>query len=112
MMNISANTITAPDVAKFNKLREAANEVVNKMFFGEMLKSFRQSQDNPYFGNGSGNKVFVEKLDSEMITAMSKNNRNGMADSLLKQLDPSGYNAFRLGQIQTNGIQESGVTHE
>ena len=82
------------DASKFNTLRTSANEVVNKLFYGEMMRSFRSSQDNPFFGKGPGDSIFVEQLDNKMISAMSKTGRNGVADALLKQLDPKGYNAY------------------
>jgi|GEM_PF-4028380 len=90
------------DASKFNTLRTTANEVVNKLFFGEMMRSFRASQDDPFFGKGPGDSIFVEQLDNKMISAMSKSSRNGIADALLKQLDPRGYNAHFFGGTNDN----------
>lgn len=99
---------------KFKALKTSANEVVNKLFYGEMLRTFRASQDDPFFGKGPGNSIFVEQLDSQMISAMSKGGRNGIADALLKQLDPNGYNAFYYPTRKDNqaNTQGYGVKHD
>ncbi len=69
------------------QLAQAANEFVNQVFYGPMMKSFRESQNNPYFGNGPGGKTFVNQLDMELLSRMSAGKPTPIAQALIDQLE-------------------------
>jgi len=74
------------EAAGQNELKALANEFVNTVFWGTMLKEFRASQRATLLGTGPGNKVFEEELDHAMIQRMSQGESSSLADSLLRQL--------------------------
>lgn len=71
-------------------LRQAANELVNQMFYGTLMKEFRQGQSNPYFGNEPGGQIFQEQLDAELVRHIHQDRPGPLADSLIRALDPHG----------------------
>ncbi len=68
-------------------LQQKANEFVNTMFYGTMMREFRQSQKNPYFDQGAAGRVFWQQFDMEVIRRMSQSSSSGLAKDLMKQLD-------------------------
>jgi len=54
-----------------HKLIGAANEFVNNVYYGTLMREFRRSQGNGLFGNAPGGKIFMEQLDTELIRRMS-----------------------------------------
>ena len=69
-----------------SQLIHAANEFVNQTFYGRLLREFRTAQQNPYFENGPGGKIFLEKLDAEIIHRMSQRGSSQLAQALIDQL--------------------------
>ena len=68
------------------KLIGAANEFVNNVFYGTMMREFRRSQGEGFFGNTPGGKIFMEQLDVELIRRMSNNKRvSPLAQALVDQ---------------------------
>ena len=72
------------------KLRELVSENVNQIFFGTLLREFREGQDNAIFGNGPGGTVFANQLDNELIKRMSKRGGGPLVDAVMKQITKNG----------------------
>ncbi|MCH9023607.1 MAG: hypothetical protein IID32_12725 [Planctomycetes bacterium] len=69
------------------KLIGAANEFVNNVFYGTMMREFRRSQGEGLFGNTPGGKIFMEQLDTELIRRMNNDKRvSPLAQALVDQL--------------------------
>ena len=68
-------------------LEQKANELVNTLFYGTLLREFRQSQKNPYFDQGTAGRVFWQQFDMEVIRRMSQSPSTGLAKDLMKHLD-------------------------
>jgi len=73
------------------KLRELASEFVNQIFFGTLLREFREGQDNAIFGNGPGGTTFVNQLDNVLIERMSKRGGGPLVDAVMKQISKNGF---------------------
>ena len=67
-------------------LAQVANEFVNQVFYGPLLRELRDNQNNPYFGNGPGGQTFMRQLDMEMVKRMSGTKPDPLAQSLIRQL--------------------------
>ena len=72
------------------ELVQKANQFVNQIFWGTLLREFRDAHKNPIFDNGPGSQTFVRQLDQMMIERISQRGKSPLTDALLKQLDPSG----------------------
>ena len=57
------------------KLIAAANEFVNNVYYGTLMREFRRSQGEGLFGNTPGGKIFQEQLDAELIKRMGSRDR-------------------------------------
>lgn len=86
-------------------LVQAANEFVNQVFYGPLLREMRDSSQNPYFGNGPGGTTFMRQLDMEMLRRMSSDKPSALAQSLLKQLSQN--IKSQLTHDQVLGTQET-----
>lgn len=59
--------------ARPDELRKAFDGFVGEVFFGQMLKSMRQTVGKPaYFHGGRGEEVFTEQLDQVLSEEMTK----------------------------------------
>ena len=68
-------------------LEQKTNELVNTIFYGTLMREFRQSQKNPYFDQGTAGRVFWQQFDMEVIRRMSQSSPTGLAKDLMKHLD-------------------------
>jgi Rod binding domain-containing protein len=68
-------------------LEQKANEFINTMFYGTLMRDFRRSQQNPYFDQGTAGRVFWQQFDTEVIRRMSQAQPSGLAKDLMKHLD-------------------------
>ncbi len=90
------------------ELVQKANEFVNQIFWGTMLREFRDAHKNPILDNGPGAQTFVRQLDQMMIERISQRGKSPLTDVLLRQLDPRG---FKAGNYKKNHVAKS-ITQE
>jgi len=67
-------------------LRQKATEFVNQVFYGTMLREFRNAQKPTILDKGPGASSFIRLLDMELISRMSQRGDSSLADALIKQL--------------------------
>ncbi len=84
MMNLSVANTTPRDT----KLVQAANELVNQVFYGTLLRQAREGQQATVVDGGSGEKAFQSQLDMEFVKRMSQKS-SPVAESLINQLSGS-----------------------
>ena len=86
------------------KLIGAANEFVNIVYYGTMMREFRRSQGEGLFGNTPGGKIFMEQLDAELIKRIGSNRRvSPLAKVLVERFSGKG---TAMGAL--NGKVEAG----
>ena len=70
------------------RLKSAAREFESIML-EIMVKEMRKNvPESPIFGHNNGREIFNEMLDSQYVRLISKHGGLGMANLLVKQLDP------------------------
>ena len=69
-----------------SELAFRANEFINHVFWGSMLREFRNSRSTTIFDDGLGHDTFIRQLDAELIKRMNDSSRLGLADALIRQL--------------------------
>ncbi|MBN2376817.1 MAG: hypothetical protein JXD22_10465 [Sedimentisphaerales bacterium] len=69
------------------ELVQKANQFVNQIFWGTLLREFREANKNPIFDNSPGSQTFVRQLDQMMIERISQRGKSPLTDALLKQVD-------------------------
>ena len=79
MINATTNIIQP-------KLAQAANEFVNQLFWGTMLREFRNASSGTILDNGPGSDTFARQLDQALIKKISSANILPWAEPLAKQL--------------------------
>ena len=67
-------------------LVQKANEFVNQVFYGTLLREFREAEEGTIFDNGPGAKTFIRQLDMELIKRMSGRKASGIAEAVARQL--------------------------
>lgn len=87
-------------------LREAANEFVNVLFYGTLMKEFREGQQNELFGNSTGSRIFQRQLDMELIRGMNAQQPSALAEALMQSLDPQKMHQRRV--MERTGSQGTG----
>lgn len=70
-------------------LRKLASEFVNHVFYGSLLREFRDSQQSTILDGGPGGSTFMRQLDMELIGRISKRGDAPLVDALLRQWDKS-----------------------
>lgn len=96
MMNATTN-ITQPQLA------QKANEVVNQLFWGTMLREFRNASSGTILDSGPGSDTFARQLDQELIKRISSTIVTPWAEPLVKQLS----GATPSQQLSLSGAQSS-----
>lgn len=71
-------------------LATQANELVNQVFYGTLLREIHEENKNPLFGSGPGGMTFVRQLDMELVKRMSGGKPSPIAQSLIHKLDHQG----------------------
>jgi len=94
--------ITPTATINNNPLAQKANEVVNMVFWGAMLREFRQSHPPTMFEGGRAGGVFMRQLDMEVVRRISKSGSTPVADVLIKRLDQQG--RHQLGRMLGGAI--------
>lgn len=87
-------------------LRQKATEFVNQIFYGTMLREFRNAQKPTILDGGPGSSSFIRLLDMELISRMSQRGDSSMADALIKQLggEVEGTKTFSQGRNVLEGV--------
>ena len=68
-------------------LAQKADEFVNQVFYGALLREFRQAQRPTIFDQGPGANTFIRQLDMELIKRMSSSGGSPLARMLCDHLD-------------------------
>lgn len=68
------------------ELVSAANEFVNNVFYGTLLRQFRDAQKPTILDSGSGGSAFRRMLDGELIKRMSRRGTSSVAMPLVRYL--------------------------
>jgi hypothetical protein len=95
-MNIGFNIPSHPT------LTQAANQVVNQVFWGTMLREFRSAHQDPILGHSPGAGVFLQQLDQVLLDRMGDQGESPLVKSLLKQLGARPQMQVGPGKIQLN----------
>jgi len=86
------------------QLAQYANEVVNQVFYGTLMREFRNAQPPGMFDQGPGGQAFIRQMDMELVKRMSQGGNSPLAEVLLKQLAPR-----QINQINTLNQKSSGM---
>jgi len=92
--------VTQISSANTNQLLQKANEVVNTVFWGTMLREFREAGEPSVFNGGSAGATFTRQLDLELIKRISGRGSSPIAEMLVKKLD-------KYGQYSLNLVEKS-----
>ena len=67
-------------------LKTLANQVVNEVFYGTLMREFRNAQTPAFFDQGPGATTFIRQLDSELLSRISQRGESPLAKALIRQL--------------------------
>jgi len=74
--------ITRPDVDR-SELREKFDDFVGELFYGQMLKAMRSTQQRPaYFHGGRAEEIFQGQLDQMLAERMTEAGAEQLTDSM------------------------------
>jgi Rod binding domain-containing protein len=77
------------ELAAARQLQSAYREFVGKTFFGQLLKSMRQTVGKPaYFHGGQTEEVFRSQLDDQLADHMTTASAAKFADPMFRQQFP------------------------
>ncbi len=97
--------ITATANNNYNQqLVQRANEVVNQVFYGTLLREFREAQEPTIFDKGPGGQTFIRQLDMELVKRISQGGNSPLTEALVKQLAPQGANGLNTVQVETQNL--------
>ena len=91
------------------QLSQLSNEFVNQVFWGTMLREFRESSSGTLLDGGPGGSAFIRQLDAELIKRISERSDNSLSQALLRQLDPQGSKGLNYGQQASDEAQGRGL---
>ena len=101
MTNVNAvnNNLITPDVAaKDRLLRQKASEFVNQIFYGALMREFRNAQSPGLFGGGPGSSTFKRQLDTELIKSISQRGDAPLVESVLNQIKGNATVKYNMDQ--------------
>lgn len=80
-----AAVIAAEQQHNTSELREKFDEFVGSVFFGQLLKSMRQTLGEPaYFHGGRAEKIFQAQLDQTIVERIATGRSGGVADAMFE----------------------------
>jgi len=83
------------------QLAQKARELVNQVFWGAMLRDFRQNRPPTIFDGGPGSSTFIRQLDMELLKRISQKGDSPLAQALIQKLDHQGIRkGLNLAQAQ------------
>ncbi len=98
-VNIANNNLTPPAVAaKDNLLRQKASEFVNQIFYGTLMREFRNAESSGLFGGGPGGSTFKRQLDTEFIKCISQRGDAPLVDSVLNKIKGGATIKYKIDQ--------------
>ena len=62
------------------------SQVINQVFWGTLLREFRNNQQPTILDSGPGNMTFIRQLDMELIKRMSRPDNSPLAAAVMRQL--------------------------
>ena len=68
------------------QLARKANQFVNQVFYGSLLREFREAQQPTIFDNGPGGMTFMRQLDMELIKRISGRGDSPIAQAIVRKL--------------------------
>lgn len=85
----SGKTAGGERMEEARDLKDAFQQFVGETFFGQMLKSMRQTVSEPaYFHGGMAEEQFQSRLDQQISQDMAASGAGGFADSLFTSQFP------------------------
>lgn len=89
MTVISGNNLVANGYGR--ELSSVANEFVNTVFYGSLLREFRNAQRPTVLDGGRSNQIFMRMFDTEITKRIGGSGIGGsgssdLADAIVKQL--------------------------
>ena len=76
-------------LASAEEVQKAYRDFVGKTFFGQMLKSMRETVGEPaYFSGGQAEKVFRSQLDQQLADNMAHASASQIADPMFRREFP------------------------
>lgn len=70
----------------YKGLRELTEQFVGQVFYGTLLREFRDAGRGNILDNGPGATTFIKQLDMELVKRIGGRTKTELADSLMKQL--------------------------
>ena len=67
-------------------LKILANQVVNQVFYGTLMREFRNARPDGIFNKGPGGTTFIRQLDMELVSRISQRGGAPLVSALVKQL--------------------------
>jgi len=104
--------MTAPVNNYSSQLAQRANEVVNQVFYGTLLREFRESQPPSMFNQGPGATTFIRQLDMELVKRMSRRGDSPLAQALIRQLDCEGWIRPTAENVDRNHHSTQEIQHD
>lgn len=87
-LDLKKLVVTSPERRKA-ALRQMSEEMVGATFFGQMLKSSRNSPLKGTFGHGGrGEDVFGAQLDLELARRAGRGMKNSLSEAIYRRYEP------------------------
>ncbi len=83
------NVSAAEQLGQAEEVQEKFRQFVGEMFFGQLMKAMRSTQDKPaYFHGGRAEEVFQGQMDQLMAEEMTEASAEQIADPMFRQQFP------------------------
>ncbi len=77
---------TSPQTPRQRALRQATDELVGSVFFGEVFKAMRESTLKGKYGHGGrGEEIFSAQLHEVLAKNMGRSARLGLGDAIYRR---------------------------
>lgn len=101
---------SAEQVQQAEKTKEAFKDFIGKTFYGQLLKSMRQTVGKPaYFHGGRAEEVFRSQLDQAIADKMTESHASGLAEGAFRQQFPDLANVLERNEKDyqsTSGLDQ------
>ena len=98
---------TAAEVKDAQATKEAFGDFVGKTFYGQLLKSMRQTVGKPaYFDGGRAEEVFRTQLDQTIADRMSDVEGASLSDGMFRQQFPAEADVLRRHEQAAGGLDQ------
>lgn len=85
----STNVGAAEQLGKAEEVQEKFRQFVGEMFFGQLMKAMRSTQEKPaYFHGGRAEEVFQGQMDQLMAEEMTEASADQIAEPMFRQQFP------------------------